>query len=109
MTYTFSVGARSQLDALLQVNDYLAAYILLSDILKAADPVTSSRPIDDVAVHQTQLFLEGAALANESVALFSDGIRDYTRAPGVFRYGGFFSNEELQNASALAVPGISGR
>lgn len=42
MTYTFSVAARSQLDALLQVNDYPAAYILLSDILKAADPVTGS-------------------------------------------------------------------
>ncbi len=44
MTYTFSVAARSQLDALLQVDDYSAAYILpWPDILRCPDAVT--RPL----------------------------------------------------------------
>ena len=84
MTYTFNTTVRGQLATLLQSGDYPAAYTLLSDILKAADPVTGSRPIDDLAVHQTQLFLEGTALVNENTGIFADGIRNYTRAQGVF-------------------------
>ena len=99
MTYTFNSTVRGQLDALLDAGDYLAAYNLLSDILTAADPVTGSRPIDDVGVHQTQLFLEGGALVNENTGIFADGIRNYTMAQGVFRHVDLFSSQQLQAAS----------
>lgn len=99
MTYIFDTTTRNQLDARLQAGDYPAAYTLLSDILLAVDPTDGSRPIDDPAVHQTQLFLEGAARINANFGIFADSIRDYTRAQGVFRNLDSFSAQELQSAS----------
>ena len=106
MTYTFDSTVRSQLTALLQSGEYPAAYSLLSDILKAADPVTGSRPIDDVAVHQTQLFLEGGALVNENTGIFADGVRNYTSAQGVFRHANVFSEQDLQDASNAVAQAV---
>lgn len=95
------------LGTLIDGQQWPEAYEYISDILLSEDPNTGEPYIAaSASIHQSQIFMEGAARINAEMGIYSAFVRTYTGTQGVLRHHEAISSTDMQDASDAVAGAI---
>jgi hypothetical protein len=106
-TQMFDGSQINQLGIFIDNQQWPDVYQYIRDILLSQDPNTQEPYIAaSASIHQSQIFMDGAACINDGIGIYSAFVRTYTGTQGVLRHHEAIPSTDMQDASDAVAEAI---